>query len=606
MDPIKYLFEKPMLTGRIARWQVLLSEFDIVHVTQKAIKGSALADYLAHGPTDEYQSLQDDFLDEHIMTLQHERPSDDTWTMFFDGASNMLGHGIGAVLISLEMKYIPITARLNFDCTNNMSQYEACTLGIQAALDNRITKLKVFGDSSLVIYQLKGEWETRNSKLIPYLEHIQDMIPNFESISFKYIPREDNQFADALATLSSMFALDQGHEMPIINIRRHDKQAFYLLIDNEVDQTTWYHDIKQYLMKNEYPEGINDNDKKTIRRRVMGFLLMGDVLYKRTFDSILLRCVDQGEVQPLMKEIHEGVFGVHVPGHVMKKKIRRAGYFWSTMEKDCHQYAKKCHKCQAYADSIHVPPTPLNILASPWPFSMWGVDVIGPIEPKASNGHRFILVAIDYFTKWVEAASYAYVTKKVVSLPKMNGAVEAANKNIKKIIQKMVKSYKDWHEMLPFALHGYKTSIRTSTGATPFSLVYGIEAVLPVEVEIPSLRVIMEAKLSEAKWVQNRYDQLNLIEEKRLSAICHGQAYQKKIKEAYNKKISPHVYQEGDLVMKKLLPAQKDKIGKWALNNEGPFVVKRAFSGVALILTNMDGEELQYPINSDMVKKYYA
>ena len=106
--------------------------------------------------------------------------------------------------------------------------------------------------------------------------------------------------------------------------------------------------------------------------------------------------------------------------------------------------------------------------------------------------------------------------------PKMNGAVEAANKNIKRIIQKMVITYKDWHEMLPFALHGYRTFVRTSTRATPFSLVYGMEDVLPVEVEILSLRVIMEAKLTEAEWVQNRFDQLNLIEEKRMTALCHG------------------------------------------------------------------------------------
>lgn len=79
--------------------------------------------------------------------------------------------------------------------------------------------------------------------------------------------------------------------------------------------------------------------------------------------------------------------------------------------------------------------------------------------------------------------------------------VEAANKNIKKIVQKMVVTYRDWHENLPFALHGYRTSVRTSTGATPFSLVYGMEAVLPVEVEIPSLRVLMDVKLDEAEWV---------------------------------------------------------------------------------------------------------
>ncbi|XP_052880466.1 uncharacterized protein LOC128286792 [Gossypium arboreum] len=98
----------------------------------------------------------------------------------------------------------------------------------------------------------------------------------------------------------------------------------------------------------------------------------------------------------------------------------------------------------------------------------------------------------------------------------MNGAVEVANKNIKNIVGKMTETYKDWHEKLPFALYAYRTSIRTSTGATPFSLVYGMEVVLPIEVEIPSLRVLAEVKLDEAEWIQSRYDQLNFIKEKRL------------------------------------------------------------------------------------------
>ena len=77
-----------------------------------------------------------------------------------------------------------------------------------------------------------------------------------------------------------------------------------------------------------------------------------------------------------------------------------------TMESDCCVYAKMCRKCQVYADMIHIPPTPLNAMTSQWPFAMWGIDMIGRIEPRTSNGHRFILVSIDYFTKWVEAASY--------------------------------------------------------------------------------------------------------------------------------------------------------------------------------------------------------
>ncbi|WRX25299.1 Integrase [Theobroma cacao] len=284
---------------------------------------------------------------------------------------------------------------------------------------------------------------------------------------------------------------------------------------------------------------------------------------------------------------------------------------------------------------------------------MWGMDVIGLITPKASNGHRFILVAIDYFTKWVEAASYANVTQKVVCRfiqkeivcryglperiitdnasnlngamvkdvcakfkikhhnsttyrPKMNGAVEAANKNIKKIVEKMTEVYKDWHEKLPFALHAYRTSVRTSTGATPYSLVYGAEAVLPVEVEIPSLRVLMETELEDAEWVRSRYEQLNLIEEKRLAALCHGQMYQRRMMRAYEKKVHPRQFREGELVLKRILPNQTDFRGKWMPNWEGPYVVKKAFSGRALILANMDGGDLTNPINADAVKKYYA
>ena len=84
------------------------------------------------------------------------------------------------------------------------------------------------------------------------------------------------------------------------------------------------------------------------------------------------------------------------------------------MESDCYVHVRKCHKCQTFADNINAPPVPLNILAAPWPFYMWGIDVIGAIKPKASNRHRFILVTIDYFTKRVEVASYASVTRNVV------------------------------------------------------------------------------------------------------------------------------------------------------------------------------------------------
>ncbi|RDX61427.1 hypothetical protein CR513_60343, partial [Mucuna pruriens] len=176
----------------------------------------------------------------------------------------------------------------------------------------------------------------------------------------------------------------------------------------------------------------------------------------------------------------------------------------------------------------------------------------------------------------------------------MNGAVEAANKNIKKIVQKMVVTYKDWHDMLPYALHGYRTTIRTPTGATPYSLVYDTEAVLPVEVEIPSFKVMAEAEMEEAEWTQH----LEPNHGKRLTALCHGQLYKKRIKRAFDRK-------EGDLVLKKILPSSKDPKGKWTPRYEGSYVVKQAFSGRALILTNQEGQDLKNPINTDSIKLFY-
>jgi len=160
MDPVKYIFEKPALTGRIARWQILLSEFDIVYVTQKDIKESSLTDYLAQQPMNDYQPMHPKFSDEDIMAMFKEKVEDedrDKWVVWFDGSSNALGHGIGAVLVSSDKQCLPFMARLHFDCTNNMAEYEACTLGIRVAIDFMVKLLKVYGDSALVFHQLTGE-----------------------------------------------------------------------------------------------------------------------------------------------------------------------------------------------------------------------------------------------------------------------------------------------------------------------------------------------------------------------------------------------------------------------------------------------------------------
>ena len=114
---------------------------------------------------------------------------------------------------------------------------------------------------------------------------------------------------------------------------------------------------------------------------------------------VLLRCVDAREAKQMLVEVREGSFVTHANGNAMAQKILIAGYYWLTMENDCCIHVRKCHKCQAFVNNVNASPVPLNVLAAPWSFSIWGIDVIGAIEPKASNGNCFILVAIDYFTK---------------------------------------------------------------------------------------------------------------------------------------------------------------------------------------------------------------
>ncbi|XP_052483032.1 uncharacterized protein LOC105795690 [Gossypium raimondii] len=336
-----------------------------VYVNQKAAKGSAIADFLESRALEDYEPLNFDFPNEDLMyvaTTEKDFQEGGPWKLNFDGASNSI----------------------------------ACIMGIRAAIERKIKVLEIYGDSALVIYQLKGEWETRDPKLVRYRKLVMELIEEFDSVTFSYLPRDENQMADVLATLASMFKVNKLEDMKPIQISIYEAPAHCCNIDNEgeKDDHPWYHDILRYVKSHEYPDHATKNDKKTLRRLTIDYVLDGDILYKRGKDQVLLRCVDAVEAKKILEEVHEAEV--------------------------CSQFKIRHHNSSPYR-------------------------------------------------------------------PKMNGAVEAANKNIKKFVGKMTETYKDWHEKLPFALLAYRTSVRTSMGATPFSLAYGMEAVLPIEVEIPSL-----------------------------------------------------------------------------------------------------------------------
>uniref|UniRef100_A0A2N9EM86 Reverse transcriptase n=1 Tax=Fagus sylvatica TaxID=28930 RepID=A0A2N9EM86_FAGSY len=471
MDPIKYIFEKPALTGKIARWQVLLSEFDILFVARKAIKGQAIADYLADYPSEQLELMDSEFPDEDVMTVDEDNHG--RWKLYFDGAANAVGSGIGAVLVSPKGQQTPIAVKLGFDCTNNMTEYEAC----------------------IVVSQTNGEWQARDPKLIPYQRYISRLVPKFKYITFTYTPRAHNHFADALATLAS---LNQAKEC--------------MNVEAEIDNKPWYYDIKRFIQDREYPPRATENEKKYIRRMAFQFFLSGEILYKRTHDATLLRCVDAEEGQSIDSRDARGIDGSPcqrtLPGPEDYESWLLLGH--PVCEEQHHlplRNARNAHHRQCF-------------------------------QPKQPHDGSAMPAVQD-------------PAPQLCSIPSED---ERSRRSCQQ-------------------------KLRTSVGATPYSLVYGMEAVLPVEVEIPSLRILSQTQLEEAEWAQARYEQLNFIDEKRLAALCHGQLYQRRIERAYNKKARPRTFQPGDLVLKKRNMALSDPRGKFAPSYEGPYVVKKAFSG---------------------------
>ncbi|KAK5794236.1 hypothetical protein PVK06_035453 [Gossypium arboreum] len=167
-----------------------------------------------------------------------------------------MGNGIGAVLVSPNGDHYPFTSKLDFDCTNNMAEYEACIMRIRAAIEPKIKVLKVYRDSALVIYQLKGEWETRDSKLIDYRKLILELVKEFDDITFHYLPRDKNQMADALATLTFMIKVNKQEDVKPIQMSIYETPAYCYNIekDEEKDDHPWYHDILQYVKNREYSD----------------------------------------------------------------------------------------------------------------------------------------------------------------------------------------------------------------------------------------------------------------------------------------------------------------------------------------------------------------
>jgi len=260
------------------------------------------------------------------------------------------------------------------------------------------------------------------------------------------------------------------------------------------------------------------------------------------------------------------------------------------------------------------PASMLHPIIKPWPFRGWALDFVGMIHPASSKGHRFVLVATDYFTKWSEAVPLRnmthkeviqFITKHIIhrfGIPQTlttnqgtsfmakevkqfaeslgikiinsspyyaqaNGHAESTNKILAKLIKKKVKNHpRRWHEVLSEALWAHRISRHGATQVTPFELVYGQEAVLHVEVNLAALRFTKQNDLSAKDYYNMMMDNIDEVADKRLVALRDIEKHKLRVARAYNKKVRLKDFQIGDLVWKVILPigSQSRKFGKWS------------------------------------------
>ncbi|VFQ82909.1 unnamed protein product [Cuscuta campestris] len=483
-------------------------------------------------------------------------------------------------------------------------EYEALLCGLRLAASLKAERIQVRCDSKLVVGHVTGEFEAKDERMKKYRDTALELLKAFGAYRIEQVPREENAEADILSKL---------------------------------EEPDWIDEITMYILDGSLP--ADPIAAKVVKRRAPSYTLECGRLYKRSYNGTLLRCLRAGEAQKLMEEIHEGICSAHQGAFTMSRKITLQGYFWPTIIRDCAEYVRKCKVCQEFQRVPGRPATNYTPISTAIPFARWGIDLVG-ILPRGTGNNTYLVVAIDYFTKWVEAAPVPtitaeqmtkFVSKQIlcrfgvpqqiitdngtqfeaggfneflqswsikhsyaaVGYPQTNGQVENTNRTIVDGLKKKIMECKSaWVEELPYILWTYRTTPRKATGETPFSLTYGFEARAPAETSLLSYRVeTFDAQENE----ENLRAELHLIDERRERAYMRAENYRRQVKSYHDQRVRPRKFKMGDWVLRKREVSRPTDGGKFAKSFEGPYIIKEVLA---------DGTfRLQTPAGGDVPRR---
>ena len=280
-----------------------------------------------------------------------------------------------------------------------------------------------------------------------YLRYVQVLKGAFAAFELVHVPREQNARVDLLAKLASSgnrgrqriviqetlktlrkFVADnrvdvlhvsttrgksKSHQSLIQDTARVASISVYSASPEEEDHMqvcvleegdTWMTPYRRYVADGILP--TEPGEGKRIKKNSARYTLVDGALFRHGFMHPILTCVSGDECTRIMSELHEGICGSHVGGRLLASKVIRSGFYWPSVRDDCVRYAERCKQCQMHADWHKAPSEELRSIYNPWPFHTWGIDILGPF-PLAIRQMKYLIIAIEYFTKLVEAEPVA-------------------------------------------------------------------------------------------------------------------------------------------------------------------------------------------------------
>ncbi|GJW61849.1 reverse transcriptase domain-containing protein [Tanacetum coccineum] len=468
-------------------------------------------------------------------------------------------------------------------------------------------------DSKLIANQVNGVYVAKESSMIKYLEKVKYLASTFKEFSIKQVPRGENKKADALSKISSTSFAHLSKQVLMKELKEKSIDEKEVLAVVEEEGHTWMTLIYEYLTEEIIPE--EKSKARAIRRRAGRYAVASGIPYKKSFLGPWLRCVGPLQANYVLREIHEGSCSMHSGPRSVVAKALRSGYYWPTMHTDARNLIRECSGCQVHRPVLRNPQEKLTPITSPWPFYKWGIDIARPF-PEGPVKVKFLIVAMVYFTKWIEAKPVATITgaqvkkfiwenivcrfglpREIISdngkqfrdnpfkdwceklcirqcfasvkHPQANGLVERANRSLGEGIRaRLEERSKNRLEEVSHVLWAHRTMIKTSNGETPFSLTCGVEAVIPA--------AIQEAR-SKAK-----------------------------MEKYYNARVRSTSFLPGDLVYRNNEASHAEDGGKLGPKWEGPYEVTEALGKGAYKLRDRNGNTLPRTWNVSNLKKCYV